>query len=95
MGQIVNKVSNTLVRFFGKIVGFETGEFELSRGHHKFSVQTEIEPEKVWISTEETVADGCGNIPVNKIGCTLIKNQLIFEADIETDSCKIGWLAYS
>jgi hypothetical protein len=94
MGQIVSRVNNNLAKFFGRMIGFETGEFELSRGNHKFVVTTEIDPEKVWTSTEESVADGCGNIPVNKIGCTLIKNQLIFEAEIETDSCKISWLAF-
>lgn len=93
MGNVVNKVSNTLVKFIGKFVGFESGEFELSAGNHKFIVDTEIIPEKVWISTDETIIDGCGHIPINKIGCSCIEKQLVFEANIETSVCKIYWFA--
>ena len=93
MGGVVNKVSNVLVKFIGKFAGFESGEFELSAGSHKFMVETDIVPQKVWISTDETVIDGCGNIPVNKVGCTCIEKQLVFEANIETSICKIYWFA--
>jgi len=93
MGGFINSVSNVLTRFIGRFSGFQSGSFELSRGNHKFTVDTEINPEKVWISTDEAVADGCGNIPVNKIGCTYLPNRLIFECDIETDNCIIYWFA--
>ena len=93
MGIIVNKVSNVLVKFIGKFAGFESGDFDLAAGNHKFIVETEINPSKVWISTDETVIDGCGNIPVNKVGCTCLGKQLIFEANIETSTCKVYWFA--
>lgn len=93
MGVIINTVSNVLVKFIGRFSGFESGGFDLSKGHHKIIVPTDINPEKVWMNTDEVVADGCGNIPVNKIGCTCLEKQLVFEADIETDVCKIQWFA--
>lgn len=93
MGNIVNKVSNILVKFIGQFAGFESGEFDLSHGSTKFTVNLDINPSKVWISTDETIIDGCGNVPVNKIGCSYIDNKLIFEAEIQTDECKIYWFA--
>lgn len=93
MGYIVNQVSNVLVKFIGKFAGFESGQFDLSTGKTKFIVETTINPEKVWISTDETIADGCGNIPVNKIGCSYIDQKLIFDAEIQTDICRVYWFA--
>ena len=93
MGGIVKKINKVFSKFLGNILGFESGDFTLSRGSHKITVCVGFCPEKVWISTQEAVADGCGNIPVNKVGCTLLHEKLVFEADIETDSCQIEWFA--
>lgn len=93
MGYIINQVSNVLVKFIGKFAGFESGEFNLSTGKTQFIIETTINPDKVWISTDENITDGCGNIPVNKIGCSYINKKLIFDADIQTDTCKVYWFA--
>jgi len=93
MSGVINQINNVLTRFIGRIIGFQSGGFVLGHGEHKFIVDLNICPKKVWVNTEETVADGCGHIPVNKVGCTYLPNRIVFEAIIETDTCKVEWFA--
>lgn len=95
MSGIIRRVNSILTKFIGQFCGFESGGFKLCRGNHKFEVCLDFNPEKVWVNTDECVADGCGNIPVNMVGCTYLPGRIIFEARIETDIAHITWFATS
>lgn len=93
MSGVIRQFNNVFMKFIGRFIGFRSGNFELSRGVHRFLVEVDMDIEKVWINTDEVIADGCGTIPVNKVGCTAIPGVIIFDAIIETDRCLIQWFA--
>jgi len=95
MGAVINQINNVLHRFIGRILGFQSGFFELARGHHEITVPLRICPKQVWTQAIAFGTDGCGQFPVNKVGALLGPDNVILIVDIETDSARIDWFAVS
>lgn len=65
----------------------------LNRGQHTLSISTESQPAKVWVR----FIDG-GDIPVcqgdvDRVGVTIVPDGFILNANIQSDSKSIEWLA--
>ncbi len=74
-------------------IQYDDGHFHLKHGSHHVVVPTKFSPETVFVSLSEEVYDGCGNAPINKIGWSVLDNAIAFDADVNTDRCKVEWLA--
>lgn len=94
MGGVIKKVNNIFIRFIGQILGFESGGFEIGHGKHEITIPLDIcTPRSVWTQVISYGNEGCGQFPVNKVGCLLSEHQIIFVCDIETETAKIEWFA--
>lgn len=96
MGGVINQVNNVLTRYIGRILGFESGGFEVGHGKHEITIPLQIKcPRSIWTQVVAYGNEGCGQFPVNKVGCLLSENQVIIICDIETETAKIEWFAVS
>lgn len=93
MGGVINLMNNALFRLIGRWVGFASGGFELSRGEHVFSVPVGMTPTKVWTSVLCGCADGCGQVPINRVGHIITEKQITFYVEVQSESATINWFA--
>jgi hypothetical protein len=93
MGAVINAMNSYLHQFLGRIMGFQAGHFELARGNHEITIPLRIAPRQVWTQAIAFGTDGCGQFPVNKVGCLLGPENVIFVCEIETDTARIEWFA--
>ena len=93
MGAIINAINNALFTFLGRIRGFQSGFFEVARGTHEVTIPLKICPRQVWTQAIAFGTGGCGQFPVNKVGCLLGPDNVIFVVEVETDTARIDWFA--
>jgi hypothetical protein len=94
MGRVKYKVSDVLHKFFGRMMGFQSGAFTLGHGAHEITIPFKIAATHLWISIDEDgEADGCGQIPVNTVGYLIGECSATFFVDVETDSTTVHWFA--
>ncbi|RDJ35123.1 MAG: hypothetical protein DWQ19_09825 [Crenarchaeota archaeon] len=93
MARLVRRLNRSLQRILGHFLGFEKGEFIVKKGKHEVKVPINICASTVWIKAEESVFDGCGQAPVNKVGYRLLHKEIVFFVEAATEYCKVEWYA--
>lgn len=72
---------------------FQNGEFTVSQGTHEVTINTDSEPQRVWVSLEES-----GALPVclgntDKVGATIVPEGFVAHVDIQSTERKVKWYA--
>jgi hypothetical protein len=74
---------------------FQNGEFTVSQGTHEVTINTDSEPQRVWISLEDTgvsaLAVCMGN--TDKVGATIIPEGFVAHVDIQSTERTVKWYA--
>lgn len=70
---------------------FPNGEFTVSQGTHEVTINTDSEPQRVWISLEES-----GALPVclgntDKVGVTIVPDGFVAHIEIQSTERKVKW----
>ena len=113
MASLITRINSAVTKVIGKVLGFESGNFQLLKGNHRIEVPMFISPNAVWISTNDTGNNGCGQSgggcgqssggcgqsgcgqsgKPNYCACILMPNSIIFDLNIQSNSCDVSWFA--
>jgi len=85
-----------------KIIGFivslifkkENGTFCLGYGKHKgYLIKLRSTPKKFFFSIKEKEETGCCNSVVSAYNYKIVKNGIMFHANVKSNNVKIDWIA--
>lgn len=91
----IKRKYNLFKSIIGRLLGFDSGSFYLTHGKHEVFVPTRIFPDQVWVRIQDSLIDGCCQVPKTQVSYTTKCHGVLFEINVETEKCLISWHAYS
>lgn len=72
----------------------DSGQFSLGFGKYKaMKIPLAFTPKKFFFSIEENCESGCGHSTLSAYNYKIIKNAVLFYANVQAANAKITWIA--